>query len=89
MARRRRLLVPEAQAAMKQFKAKVMAEQGYHADPSAPDNVKFEVANELNVPLKKGYNGTLTSKQAGEVGGKIGGSMVKEMIRMAQQNLNK
>jgi predicted exporter len=89
MARRKRLLVPEAQAAVKQLKNRVMADQGYAIDAAQPDNVKYEVAKEINVPLKKGYNGTLTSKQAGEVGGKIGGSMVKEMIRMAQQNLSK
>nr|WP_273840483.1 alpha/beta-type small acid-soluble spore protein [Halalkalibacter alkalisediminis] len=89
MARKKRLLVPEAQQAVNQFKNKVMAQQGYTDNSNEPDQVKFEVAKELNIPLKKGYNGTLTSKQAGEVGGKIGGSMVKEMIRMAQQNLNK
>ncbi|WP_332632751.1 alpha/beta-type small acid-soluble spore protein [Halalkalibacter flavus] len=87
MARRRRLLVPEAEQAVNQFKGQVMAKEGFKA--SNPENVKYEVAKDLHVPFKKGYNGHLTSKQAGEVGGKIGGSMVKEMIRMAQQNLNK
>ncbi|WP_227936353.1 alpha/beta-type small acid-soluble spore protein [Alkalihalobacillus deserti] len=89
MARKKKLLVPEAQSAVNQFKNKVMAQQGYNINSGEPDQVKYEVAKDLHVPLKKGYNGTLTSKQAGEVGGKIGGSMVKEMIRMAQQNLNK
>jgi len=89
MARKKRLLVPEAQTAVNQFKNKVMGQQGYNVNPMEPSQVKFEVAKELNIPLKKGYNGTLTSKQAGEVGGKIGGSMVKEMIRMAQQSLKK
>ena len=42
----------------------------------ALDRFKFEVANELGVPLSDGYNGNLTSKQNGSVGG----YMVKKMI---------
>lgn len=45
------------------------------------NNFKQEVASELGVPLKQGYNGDLTSKQAGSVGGE----MVKRMIQ-AQEN---
>ncbi len=43
---------------------------------------KYEVANELGVPLKDGYNGNLTSAQAGS----IGGEMVRQMIQN-QENL--
>ena len=35
----------------------------------ALNRFKFEVANELGVPLTDGYNGNLTSKQNGSVGG--------------------
>ncbi|MCL2501223.1 MAG: alpha/beta-type small acid-soluble spore protein, partial [Defluviitaleaceae bacterium] len=35
----------------------------------AMDKFKFEVANEIGVPLKQGYNGDLTSAQTGYVGG--------------------
>ena len=35
----------------------------------ALDRFKFEIANELGVPLTDGYNGNLTSKQNGSVGG--------------------
>ena len=42
----------------------------------AMDRFKYEVANEIGVNLKQGYNGDLTSKQAGS----IGGMMVKKMI---------
>ncbi|KON86339.1 alpha/beta hydrolase [Sporosarcina globispora] len=88
MARRkRRLLVPESRAALDQLKNQVMANQGYHVDSENPDSVKYEIAEETGVPLKKGYNGRLTSKQAGTVGGKIGGSMVKELIRIAQERM--
>lgn len=89
MTRRKRPLVPEAKEGLKQLKAKVMAKNGYHVDPSSPDSVKYEVAKEVQVPLQPGYNGTLTSKEAGKVGGKMGGNMVKEMIKMAKNNLKK
>ncbi len=56
---------------------------------SQPEQAKFEAAEELNIPLKKGYNGNLTAHDAGRIGGQLGGSMVKEMIRFAMQNMNK
>ena len=43
---------------------------------AALERFKTEVASELGVNLKEGYNGDLTSKQAGS----IGGQMVKKMI---------
>ena len=43
----------------------------------ALDRFKFEVANEIGVDLKEGYNGHLTTAQAGSVGGE----MVRKMIR--------
>lgn len=46
---------------------------------------KEEVASELGVPLKDGYNGDLTSKQAGS----IGGEMVKKMIMKQEQEMSK
>lgn len=51
---------------------------------STLDNFKTEVASSLNVNLKKGYNGDLTSREAGS----IGGEMVKRMIAYAEQNMN-
>ncbi len=50
----------------------------------ALDRFKYEVANELGVPLKKGYNGDLTSKQNGSVGG----YMVKKMIQDAEKRMS-
>ena len=49
----------------------------------AMDAFKMEVANSLNVNLKQGYNGDLTSKQAGS----IGGQMVKKMIQQYENSL--
>ena len=43
---------------------------------AALDKFKYEVASELGVPLKEGYNGDLTAKEAGS----IGGEMVKRMV---------
>ena len=45
----------------------------------AMNRFKQEVASELGVPLKEGYNGDLTSRQAGS----IGGEMVKKMISIS------
>ena len=55
------LVVPQAKAAMEQF--------------------KMEAASEVGVTLNKGYNGDLTSRQAGS----IGGQMVKKMIQKYEQ----
>ena len=49
----------------------------------ALDKFKFEVANEIGVDLKDGYNGDLTSKQAGS----IGGEMVKKMIMKQEEQM--
>lgn len=50
---------------------------------AAMDKFKMEAANEVGVDLKKGYNGDLTSRQAGS----IGGQMVKKMIKKYEQDL--
>lgn len=61
MSSNNRKAVPEARAALEQF--------------------KYEVANEIGVPLKNGYNGDLTSYQNGSVGG----YMVKKMIEAQEK----
>jgi len=50
-----RIVVPEAKAAMEQF--------------------KMQAANEVGVTLNKGYNGDLTSRQAGSIGGQMVNNM--------------
>ena len=50
---------------------------------SAMDKFKFEVASELGVPLSDGYNGNLTSKENGSVGG----YMVKKMIEAQERQM--
>ena len=58
-----KLNVPEAKAAMDQF--------------------KMEAASEVGVNLKQGYNGDLTAREAGSVGGQ----MVKKMIEAYEQGM--
>ncbi|RJE86214.1 alpha/beta-type small acid-soluble spore protein [Paenibacillus sp. 1011MAR3C5] len=90
MARRRRkYIVPEAARGMQAFKANVMKQEGYDVNPERPDDVKYEVAKELGIPLRQGDNGDLSTESAGHIGGKIGGSMVRELVRMAQDRLSK
>jgi hypothetical protein len=59
---------------------------GKHVVPEAKDAMnrfKMEAANEVGVNLKQGYNGDLTSKQAGSVGGQ----MVKKMIESYENSI--
>ena len=49
----------------------------------AMDKFKMEAASEVGVNLKQGYNGDLTSKQAGS----IGGQMVKKMIESYENSI--
>ena len=85
---RRRPVVPGAGRGLDQFKAEVMKRQGYAFNAERPDQVKYVVARTLGIPLQApGANGQLTTEQAGKVGGRIGGTMVREMIRMAQEQL--
>lgn len=60
---RGKVMVPEAKAAMEQF--------------------KMEAASEVGVNLKQGYNGDLTSRQAGSVGGQ----MVKKMVESYENSI--
>ena len=50
---------------------------------AALDKFKMEAASEVGVNLKQGYNGDLTSKEAGSVGGQ----MVKNMIKSYEQSM--
>ena len=50
----------------------------------AMDRFKMEAASQVGVNLKQGYNGDLTSKQAGS----IGGQMVRKMIDSYEKGLN-
>ena len=53
------------------------------AAKAAMDRFKTEVASELGVNLKEGYNGDLTSREAGS----IGGEMVRRMIRKQEESM--
>lgn len=49
----------------------------------ALDKLKYEVADEEGIELKDGYNGDMTARDAG----KIGGNMVKRMIKYAEKHM--
>ena len=58
----------------------------YKVVPEAADALnkfKYEVASEVGVNLKQGYNGDISAKDAG----KIGGQMVRKMIQQAENNM--
>ena len=50
----------------------------------ALNNMKYEIARELGINLKQGYNGDLTARENGYVGG----YMVKRMIEQAEQQMS-
>ncbi|HHV32278.1 alpha/beta-type small acid-soluble spore protein [Caproiciproducens sp. LBM24188] len=63
-----------------------MTSSNKHVVPEAKaglDKFKMEAANEVGVNLKQGYNGDLTSREAGSVGGQ----MVKKMIQSYEEGL--
>ncbi|MGI6004756.1 MAG: alpha/beta-type small acid-soluble spore protein [Christensenellales bacterium] len=52
---------------------------------AALSSLKTETASEVGVNLKQGYNGDLTSRQAGS----IGGNMVRKMIKSVEENMSR
>jgi len=63
-----------------------MSNSKKHVVPEARealDKFKMEAANEVGVNLKQGYNGNLTSKEAGSVGGQ----MVKKMVEAYENSI--
>jgi hypothetical protein len=47
------------------------------------NNMKYEVASEIGVNLKQGYNGDIPAREAG----RVGGNMVKKMIQYAETSM--
>ena len=63
-----------------------MTNSNYKVVPEAReafDKFKYEVASEVGVNLKQGYNGDLSSRDAG----RIGGNMVKKLIETAERQM--
>ncbi|MGI6176236.1 MAG: small, acid-soluble spore protein, alpha/beta type [Christensenellales bacterium] len=48
----------------------------------ALDNMKYEIANEMGINLKQGYNGDLTAKQNGSVGGEMTKRLIQRGLGM-------
>ena len=51
---------------------------------AALDRMKFEVASEVGVNLKEGYNGDIAARDAG----RVGGNMVKRLIETAERSMS-
>lgn len=86
---RNKLVVPESRQALNQFKNDILQREGLIPKGTEPKEVSYEVAKEVGVPLSKGYNGDLSTKEAGKIGGQIGGRMVRELVKIAQEELAK
>ncbi|MDR1540870.1 MAG: alpha/beta-type small acid-soluble spore protein [Clostridiales bacterium] len=71
-------------AATRKIQQQQVEEKGVPEAREALNQFKYEVANEIGVPLKQGYNGDLTSAQNGYVGG----YMVKKMIEAQEKILS-
>ncbi|HHY66899.1 MAG TPA: alpha/beta-type small acid-soluble spore protein [Alicyclobacillus sp.] len=87
MPRRRRILVPEARPALDRLKRDLMEEEGLASNQGSDQPLEEEVAGQLGIPLGKGDDGELTTRQAGKVGGAMGGPLVRKLIEIAQQQL--
>ena len=53
---------------------------------AALNNFKMQAANEVGVTLKQGYNGDITAKQAGSIGGQMVKKMVESYTNSAKSN---
>lgn len=51
---------------------------------AALDRMKYEVASEVGVNLKEGYNGDISARDAG----RVGGTMVKKLIEQAERSMS-
>ncbi len=77
---------PKNRSGLNQFKQQVIREAtGMHIGHLK--DVSIEVAKHLNIPLNKTGNRDIQARDAGKIGGFIGGHMVKEMVRMAENEL--
>jgi hypothetical protein len=101
---RNRLVVPQSQQAINQFKYEIASELGIPIRATGQgqdksyeqslDNYKWEVAQEIGIAdqvRQRGW-GEMSSRECGRVGGrmggKIGGQMVRRLIQLAEQNLS-
>ena len=80
------IIIVQTQKQIYLYKEKTIMNSNKIVVPEAKEAMnrfKMEAANEVGVTLKQGYNGDLTSKQAGS----IGGQMVKKMIQAYENSV--
>ncbi|RAL25591.1 alpha/beta hydrolase [Thermoflavimicrobium daqui] len=86
--RKRRLLVPEAEPKMEKLQMKLLNESmGIHA--SNREEMKVEVAKQLGIPYNQQGNKEMKAKDAGKMGGAMGGQLVKELVQMSLESLSR
>jgi len=78
--RKTKILVPGARDELDHLKAKPV-------NVRDATNAKYEVAKEQEILLNHGDNRNIKAKDAGKIGGIIGGNMVREMVKMAEKQL--
>lgn len=101
ISRRNRYVNPLAAKALDEMKYEVAEEMGYFQHQSGENpakeydqslnQMKYEVAESLGINLNHGYNGDMTTRDAGRIGGQmggqIGGNMVRKMIEFAESRM--
>ena len=75
-----------AEAKIPPDSSKEVNKMQWNESKAAMENMKYEVAREQGVNLVKGYNGNLSSKDAGRVGGNMVRKMVEEYQRQHSGN---
>lgn len=89
MARKRRRLLIEGAQAVDRLQTDVMNRELGTSFVNKED-VKVELAKQLDIPYQsRGSNGDLRAEDAGKIGGKMGGLLVKELVRMSMESLSK
>jgi small acid-soluble spore protein D (minor alpha/beta-type SASP) len=86
--RKRRPLVADSRYQLDHLQTKLISEDLGRSFANK-EEAKLELAKELGVPLKSGSNRDLRSKDAGKVGGAMGGRLVKELVAMSLKSLQK
>src|SRR5687767_9404421 len=80
--RGRKLIIPESREALNHWQAKWLQEaRGTKA--TDPANLPREIAHQLRIPYHPHGNGEMTAKEAGKIGGIIGGQTVKKLIEIS------
>ncbi|SFI95757.1 small, acid-soluble spore protein, alpha/beta type [Thermoflavimicrobium dichotomicum] len=90
MARRkkRQPLVPEARQELDQLQVKLI-NQALGTQAKNPEEMKMEMAKQLGILYNQQGNEDMKAKDAGKIGGAIGGQLVKKLVQMSLDALSR